>query len=278
MFNSTVLEVAIGLSFCFAAVSLIASAINEALASLLKLRAGSLLQGVKALLNDQQFAGMARELYNHALVNPRDAGGAQSERDLKNRPSYIEPRSFALAMIDVIQRTPGDFTQLGQDIDAIPDAQLRRLMQGMYQRAAGRIETLQAELEQWFNHGMDRVSGAYKRRSQLISFVLALLIAALLNIDAFHLFRVLWNHPALVASLPVSSGMQTGQVLQALGEMPIGWGAAPLDVVALLTMVCGWLVTASSALFGAPFWFDLLQRLVQLRGTGRKAEAPAART
>jgi hypothetical protein len=30
----------------------------------------------------------------------------------------------------------------------------------------------------------------------------------------------------------------------------------------------GWAVTATAALFGAPFWFDLLQRLVQLRGTG----------
>jgi hypothetical protein len=34
----------------------------------------------------------------------------------------------------------------------------------------------------------------------------------------------------------------------------------------------GWLVTAAAALFGAPFWFDLLQRLVNLRGTGTKPD------
>jgi hypothetical protein len=33
------------------------------------------------------------------------------------------------------------------------------------------------------------------------------------------------------------------------------------------------LVTASTAVFGAPFWFDLLQRLVQIRGTGIKPAA-----
>jgi hypothetical protein len=32
------------------------------------------------------------------------------------------------------------------------------------------------------------------------------------------------------------------------------------------------MVTASTTLFGAPFWFDLLQRAVQMRGTGSKPE------
>jgi hypothetical protein len=34
-------------------------------------------------------------------------------------------------------------------------------------------------------------------------------------------------------------------------------------------MLMGWLIAAGAALFGAPFWFDVLQRFVQLRGTGR---------
>ena len=32
----------------------------------------------------------------------------------------------------------------------------------------------------------------------------------------------------------------------------------------------GLFITATAALFGAPFWFDILQRLIQLRGTGTK--------
>jgi hypothetical protein len=31
-------------------------------------------------------------------------------------------------------------------------------------------------------------------------------------------------------------------------------------------------VTASTTLFGAPFWFDLLQRAVQLRSTGTRPD------
>jgi hypothetical protein len=36
------------------------------------------------------------------------------------------------------------------------------------------------------------------------------------------------------------------------------------------------MITASTALFGAPFWFDLMQRVVRMRGTGAKPEESAS--
>jgi hypothetical protein len=57
-----------------------------------------------------------------------------------------------------------------------------------------------------------------------------------------------------------------------LKALPIGWKKAPAFDAGLLLLFAGWLVTASSALFGAPFWFDLLQRMIQLRGTGKKPD------
>jgi hypothetical protein len=30
----------------------------------------------------------------------------------------------------------------------------------------------------------------------------------------------------------------------------------------------GWLITAVATLFGAPFWFDALERVVRLKGSG----------
>jgi hypothetical protein len=32
----------------------------------------------------------------------------------------------------------------------------------------------------------------------------------------------------------------------------------------------GWLISAVATLFGAPFWFDALQKFVQIRGAGSK--------
>jgi hypothetical protein len=45
-------------------------------------------------------------------------------------------------------------------------------------------------------------------------------------------------------------------------------------------MVVGWIITGLAALFGAPFWFDLLQQICRLKGTGpspdEKQEGTAA--
>jgi hypothetical protein len=66
MFNSVIIDFAIGLTLSFLAVSLAASAITEAISSALKWREETLLEGIKALLNDQDFKGIALQLYNHA--------------------------------------------------------------------------------------------------------------------------------------------------------------------------------------------------------------------
>lgn len=272
MLNSTTLEVAIGLVFCYASVALIVSSINEAIASILKLRSKSLLDGVKSLLNDPNFNGLALNLYNHGLVSPHDSGNATNAQALSNKPSYIDPKHFAIALIDSIQTKTGDFIQLGADIDAIPDPQIKQVLQGIYARSSGKIENVHAELATWFDSGMDRLSGGYKRRSQLYCFIIALAIAALFNIDSFHLFTTLWQHPSITAGI-TASAPSTDIPWGELKSLPIGWtdDTPPING----TQLAGWLVTASATLFGAPFWFDLLQKLVNLRGTGNKPEAAA---
>lgn len=267
MLNSTTLEVAIGLVFCYASVALIVSSINEAIASVLKLRSGSLLDGVKSLLNDPNFNGLARDLYNHALVGHHDPGDATSADDLNNKPSYIDPTHFAIALIDNIQTIPGDFAQLGKDIDAMPNPQLKQLLQGIYGRASGQVENIHTDVAAWFDAGMNRLSGNYKRRSQLYCFLIALFIAGLFNIDTFHLFTTLWQHPAIAAGISASTP-STNVLWDQFMSLPIGWTDSTASINP--TQITGWIVTASATLFGAPFWFDLLQKLVRLRGTGSK--------
>ncbi len=271
MFGSTVLEVAIGLTFCFASVSLIVSTLVEGLASMFRLRARTLLSGVKTMLNDPNFEQLARAIYTHALVNPHDDGSASDPREMAFKPSYIDARHFAMALADSLSSIPGDYAQLGRDIEQIADPQLRRVLRGIYRRAGDDAAQFQAGVASWFDNAMERISGAYKRRSQLIAVLITMLLAILLNIDSIHLFRTLWQHPALAAhvgTIPASLDMRT---IDALWTLPIGWQSFPPAVDSnLLLKFAGWSLTASSALFGAPFWFDLLQKLVQVRGTGDK--------
>ena len=270
MFGSTVLEVAVGLTFCYATVALIVSTVQEALASALRLRARLLLAGVKSMLNDHAFAGLARKLYAHALVSPH-ADGSATVQDIRTLPAYIDPKHFAIALTESIQTLPGHYAQLGLDIDALQDAQVRRALQGMYQRAAGDMEAFRLSIEGWFNAAMNRVTASYKRRSMVVSLLLSLLLAILFNIDSIHLFRTLWTHPSLAAQAGAATGALDQSVLDGLRALPIGWDRFPPTFDRhFALMAAGWLLTASTALFGAPFWFDLMKRSVQVRGTGPK--------
>ena len=105
MFDTPVINVAIGLVFCFAATALAASTLTEALASIIKLRANSLVTGVQQMLNDPKFNGLALQIYNHALVHPQGNGKMDSGSGTWSYkgPSYIKAENFATAMIDVLQ-------------------------------------------------------------------------------------------------------------------------------------------------------------------------------
>jgi hypothetical protein len=273
MFGSTVLEVAVGLTFCYASVALIVSTVQETLASALRLRARTLLAGVKSMLNDPGFTALARAMYTHPLVNPHDDGEAGDARAIKLKPSYIEPKHFAIALVDSIQSIPGDYAQLGRDIDAIVDPQLKRVLSSLHQRAGGDAALFQASVEGWFDSAMERVSGSYKRRSLMVSLLLSLALAVIFNIDSIHLFKALWQHSALTAQLGMTPLVLDSRTIDALWTLPIGWSQMPTTFDrALMLSALGWVLTASTALFGAPFWFSLLQRTIQIRGTGAKPD------
>jgi hypothetical protein len=279
MLGSTVLEVAIGLTFCYGTVALIVTTLQEALASLFRLRANTLLAGVKSMLNDPHFNGLARAVYAHPLVNPHTDGNAMDERELRSKPSYIEPAHFAIALVDSLWKVPGDFIQLRSAIDTIPDPQVRSAMQSMISRARD-LQQFQDMLAGWFDNAMTRMSGAYKRSQLLVSLLLALLLTILFNIDSIHLFRTLWQQPALAAHLKDVPKALDPAAFNALMTLPIGWSKFPPVLNADFALqVAGWLITAATALFGAPFWFDLMQRVMRMRATGAKPEevAPAVR-
>lgn len=101
MFGSNILEVAIGVIFVYLLLSLICTALNEGIASLLDKRANNLLEGVKNLLNDPKLTGLAQQVYNHGLI-----GGISqhaSDPNKKTRfPSYMSPSNFSLALLDIL--------------------------------------------------------------------------------------------------------------------------------------------------------------------------------
>lgn len=278
MFGSNILDIGVGLLFTFLVISLVTSSVTEALASTLSWRANTLLQGVKDILNDQQFSGLALSIYNHGLANARSSGSATSEAQLTAKPSYIDPKQFACALIDVVGLSPGtNVPGLQARINAVvPDPQLNMALNGIIERTGGNLNRIRDDIAAWFDSGMNRVSGVYKRRTQFWSVSIGLVLAIILNVDAIKIAEALWNQPMVIKGLSPSPGQTAQQALSQLQNMglPMGWnGDAWSNFFVNLNWVyalAGWLISATATLFGAPFWFDTLQKFIQLRGAGSK--------
>ena len=89
---SNMLDIAIGIAFVFAALAVIASALTEAIATVLSLRAITLRQAVERLLKDRL---MTDKLYHHPLID-------SLTQDDDTDPAYIPSDLFARALLDVI--------------------------------------------------------------------------------------------------------------------------------------------------------------------------------
>jgi hypothetical protein len=313
MFSTPILDVAAGVVFGFLAISLFTSAAVEACSSIFNLRTRSLTSGIGALVKDPEFKGLAKQLYEHALISPLGPGGSAP---LARAPAYIDKMQFASALLDVTGLSAANPTAaaaapgpqavaaleaqvevLKKQADAIADPQIKQLIQGIISRSAGNFEQIKTELAGWFDNGMDRLSGEYKRLTQVLTFFFALSIAFFVNLDTIRIGTRLWEQPALADKLkwPAQDSKVTDDIqsltkanseLAALVEagLPVGWapghffqvedekGEWPWIWAASSSVwrrsLLGWLITAVAALFGAPFWFDALQSIVRLKGTG----------
>jgi hypothetical protein len=280
MFNSAIIDVAIGMILSFLAVSLAASAITEAISSWGQWRQTILADGIQALLNYHPVDHpLALDLYKSALISPLTPGTAKSFEDIKNKPAYIDSRQFALAFYDKLGGgSPSEV------VAKIQDPQLKAAIEALSANSSNDIDKFKNSIAVWFDNSMDRLSGWYKRRTQKWTFFLALGIAIMFNVNVLYESAQIWTRPAVIADLttlhfeanqdamkPDQAAATASKLFNALEPaFLVGWvkGPQPHDGPSLFIAITSWLMVASSALFGASFWFDILQRITHLKGTG----------
>ncbi|GAA0580174.1 hypothetical protein [Rhizomicrobium electricum] len=186
-----IVDVAIGLILVFLLMGLIVSAFQEMLATWMKKRGTLLRQSIAEMLtgndgNDDLF----RRVYGHGLI----LGAAANDI-----PSYVPSRNFTLALIDTI--TEGSnapvFGEIERRIAGLPDGYVKQTLRVFVQHAAGDLDVLKADLAQWYDDAMDRLSGKYKRYSQVVAIVSGLVIAVALNVDTIRIADALWRSESL---------------------------------------------------------------------------------
>jgi hypothetical protein len=285
------LNVAIGLFFTFLILSLLSTSIWEAVASLSRARARLLRSGLRTMLSGaatQNGASLFEQVFEHGLIQSLSNSGL---------PSYVPANSFSLALFDALSDKVGgtQLSQIERGVNALPAGTVKQSLTTFITASGGDMEALRSRVEAWFSDAMDRLSGVYKRRTQAVHLIFGLVVAVVFNVDALNIATVLWHDTDKRQAVAVAAQSfaathtsitgqpeQTSQSLQQLTSLPIptGWSGVPPTRAASdwAYAVIGWLVTGFAISLGAPFWFDLLQNLmnINVRGTGPKPEESEA--
>lgn len=191
------------------------------------------------------------------------------------------------------------FSDLSQKVVALPHVPLRRHLAALVNEAQGDYDRLLRATDAWFDRQMDRVSGWYKRRAQFVLLLISLVIVFGCGIDSIRITAFLYADSAtrgaivanvLTAFSPASttSSPRTNtadsvalSIEQGLPKVlldtyftgPLGGWSSPkqkdclrIDVLHFL----GLFITALAGALGSPFWFDLLNTMVNVRLSGPK--------
>lgn len=293
MFGSQALEIAMSLSLIYLQLSLVCSVLNEWVAGFLNMRAKNLWEGVRNLLYDVEGSGLARQLYDHALVKHLGRTG--------RLPSYIPSRVFAMALFDVVAPLEGSsktrtLNEVRTSVAALSNEPVKRVLLNLIDEAGDDLKKARENVERWYDDAMDRVSGWYKKRAQLLIFVWALAVTLLVNADTVLIVNTLAHDATMRASLVAMAEarakeplpQENGQVVELIKQMseetkklglPLGWSrepglptSFPQGIGAWALKVVGLFLTTGAVSLGAPFWFDVLNKLVNIRAVGRRPE------
>lgn len=165
------------------------------------------------------------------------------------------------------------------------------------------------KIESWYNTSMERVSGHLKSKYVFpLTIVIATVVASAGNADSIEIAKYLHRNPQITAQI-AAEGYLTGQdssnvYLNRLNEvkaynrkdtvidreteaavkkelatineakavlaqsLPLGWDN--VVVKSWPSKIFGILITIFAIIMGAPFWFELLNKIANLRGNGTK--------
>lgn len=239
-------------------------------------------------------ADLTKEVFEHwrikALVRDPD-----SKQRRRSRPSYLPPRALSLAVAETLARhAPADegsasgtgtpwkrtddeiLAAVHKALEDVPLDHPRELLQKAAVNAHSDLEGFRTHVETAFEDAMERASGWYKRKAQLVLALLATIFAVGFNVDAVRVGSQLYNdeavRTAVVSRVPADQPQQAADAVTQVKQLqlPLGWAAdnTPSDIGGWLSRMPGWLITIAALNLGAPFWFDVLSRISRQRGAG----------
>ncbi|MBD2512174.1 hypothetical protein H6G91_33990 [Nostoc muscorum FACHB-395] len=173
--------------------------------------------------------------------------------------------------------------------------------QGQVQSVEDEIYQFKTEIQVWFDRSMERASGVYKRNAKGIAFLIGFFLAIAVNADTFHIISRLTTDSTLRDALITNAELVTKDCLPTPGNtsaktlylecvrqkvnpslsLPLGRDKANLKqqieeskgwFYPPLRRFLGWIVSGFAIMMGAPFWFELLGKIINVRNAGKPPE------
>lgn len=247
MFGSDILDAAIGLFLVYFLFSVLCSTLNEWIVGHMRgMRAKTLEIGIERLL---ACSDTKNDFFNLPLIR---------SLAIKNeaKPSYISSATFVDGLLALVKAkatevdpTLADITldKASQELDplrvvvsALKGVEMQPILESLLSGAKD-MEEARKKLEAWFNEGMDRATGWYKKHAQIWTAVLALGVVGFFNLDTLTIMRELMSNSKLRATLVASAEETVKQPTEANNpsmasntvaaieqkikelQLPIGW-------------------------------------------------------
>lgn len=302
---SGVVDIIIVLVAVYLALSVLVSQVQEGVATLIGLRQKNLYNGIFQLLGES--VTFTDAIMTHPLVTASQ--GATQKRppyvDARNFSTALwqaiavsrpaGDKSIDAVAVDLAQVVAAP-TMLTADLKTatsnLPNSKLKTQLCALLNTGGSDYNDLLQVTDAWFNRQMDRVSGWYRRQSQAIVLVISALLVFFLGVDTVRISTWLASDQTLrtsitnqiVSTLPSPSPSQTTP--QPPSEDANRKFLSGLDNASFLQVFLGppwgtswtWrhafglIVTFLAVTLGAPFWFDVLMKISNMRLTGPKPD------
>jgi glutaredoxin 2 len=302
MFGSAMIEVILGIVFIYLLISLIRTILNEWVARVCNIRANVLEKWIQQFFTDPK---MVEQFYNNPLI--------RGNQELNKKASYISSKSFATVVMDIVQKyypqSVGGDLKSQIEKTGLTSGEFTYKLLSLIDQAENTIEKTKKNIENHFDEAMDRVSGWYKKKIQRITLIISFIACASMGIDTLSIIDNLYcnsnlrqmtvntatnyiNNQEEDVGNTLSENLKNTKTIIDNMKFPIGWKdtinqyqnqveqTQGMNKESILFSIRFWLmkligiiISSLAVSLGAPFWFDTLGKVMNLRMSGKKPES-----
>lgn len=306
MFNSPVFNSIIGLVLTYALITAFVSSLIEAVSTIFSIRAKNLRSGLTRMLDHLQIEGLVNDLYQHPLINPINYNKPNKIPSYIDPKCFAKAFDEILSNKNIreskINKLLEDLPE-GSPVKAFLDS----LISDVDAKTNSTQKNLILWFDVSMNRLSGEYKRTMQFWSFILAFIIALalnvdtfnLSQIYWSLSPSQLDLLLNTSGHAPPSLPADVAKNIQFSFENLNKLPIGWDRdctpcsslwvvkdffvpnihiikhpslqdVMISIAKLFIFIIGCLITACSVLFGSPFWFDLLKRFVNIRGTGKK--------